>query len=101
MYASIAEQSADVQARLVLFNMFDGLEQGRIREKAAIFDRCANTGIVLQHTLAGADILMSNFGVAHLALRQSNRFARGFDAGMRPVACEFINVGSSRQGDGV
>src|SRR6266852_2166151 len=70
-------------------------------EKAAIFDRCADTGIVLQHTLAGADILMSNFGVAHLALWQSNCFARGFDAGMRPVACKFINIGSTRQGDGV
>src|SRR5579859_6603368 len=44
---------------------------------------------------------MSNFGVAHLALWQSNCLARGFDAGMRPVACEFINIGSSRQGDGV
>ena len=47
--------------------MLDSLQQRRVLEETAVFNRLADTGIVLQDALPRADILMAHFRIPHLA----------------------------------
>ena len=55
--------------------MLDSFQQCRVLEEAAVFNRLADTGIVLQDALARTDILMAHFRVPHLAFWQAHRWA--------------------------
>src|SRR5579859_2012096 len=61
----------------------------------------ADTGKLLQHALARADVEMPDLRVAHLALGQANRRTGGGDLGVRPLPLDGVQVRLAREGDGV
>src|SRR5947209_4130814 len=81
--------------------MLNGFEEGRILEEGAIANGFADTSVVLQHTLACPNILVSHFRVAHLTFRQPHSFTRGFDRSMRPLLCDLVDVRCMCEGNGI
>ena len=49
----------------------------RLREGFAAHNRIVDSSATLQDDLAGADSVMANFTVAHVALRNADPFAAG------------------------
>src|SRR5436305_15083313 len=84
---------------LILLDMFYRFEEHRIMEETAISNGLADACIVLQYTFTRADILMSYFRIAHLALRQTDRLTGSFHSGMRPFARNLIQMRCAREGN--
>jgi len=61
----------------------------------------ANAGQVLHHQTAGADIEMSDLGIAHLSFRQANILARSSQQGVRAGRPQLVEAGSARLANSV
>src|SRR4029450_3121384 len=63
--------------------------------------RCIDAGQVLHHETAGAHVEMSDFGIAHLSLRQADIFSRSAQEGVRTARPQTIESGSPGLSNGV
>jgi hypothetical protein len=66
-----------------LFERFNQPLQRRSLRHAAVPDRIVDTGQVLHHNPACTDVEVTNFGVAHLPVRQADVPSGGAQKGMR------------------
>src|SRR5579859_325509 len=101
MHAAVADQAAEMQRAVVLLRVLHSLKQRRVLEERAIMDRRGDTGKLLKHALARADVQMAHFRVAHLAFGQTHCRATGGKPGMGIGARELVDMGSLRQRDGI
>ena len=71
--AAVGQKSEDVQRLAAALCIVHRLDVGGIFKEAAVLYRIAYAGQILKNDSAGADVRMSDLGVAHLPLRQSDR----------------------------
>ena len=87
VYATWRNEAHKMQGTMVLLNAFHNGNQSFILEEIAILDVTGDTGQLLIDSAASTDVGMTNFGVAHLTIRQADVFA-----GCLKLACmEFLN----------
>jgi len=79
----------------------DGVHERGIGIEFAVLDRLGDPGQFLVDDSACADIHVADLGIAHLAGRQSNRFARCLQQGVRAIVQESVPVRRVAGGDGV
>ena len=60
-----------------------GGQQLGVAEESAAFDLGIHPGEGLVDDAAGADVHVADFGIAHLAVRQTDEAALGMDQGIR------------------
>jgi hypothetical protein len=77
------------------------IEERRPPEERAVGDRRVDPRKVLQYGPAGAEVEMTDFGVAHLPGGQPDRVLGRPQAGMRPATEEAAPDGHLGRGDGV
>ena len=70
-----------MQRSASLFDLLHSLEQYRIGEKITITDCFGNPGQFLINDSTGTDVQVTDFRIAHLSVRQTDRFARTFQGG--------------------
>ena len=75
-------------------------QSGRLLD-LAVGDRLADARQVLHHDAAGADVEMSDLGIAHLPLRQADIRARRAQEGVRAGVPQAVEGGGARLADGV
>ena len=80
MHAARRQQAEDMQR--ALFAGLDGFQQRRITPELAGFDGVFDLGVILIHHPSGADVHVTDFGVAHLPGGQPDHFFRGVDDGV-------------------
>jgi hypothetical protein len=83
------------------FSCVDDLIQRQIAGEVAIADGAVDARVFLIHHATGADVQMPDFGIAHLAGRQSNRGFGSLDQRMGIILPELIEIGFVGAGDGV
>jgi len=101
MHAAGRNQSHDVNRTFGLPGLVDQCQQDRPARKTAILDGQVDARQVLGDHPSGADIHVTHFGIAHLALGQAHRIARGFQQGMRPFLEQPGVIGRGGRGDGI
>ena len=101
MHAAGRHQAHDVDRALGAFGFINQREQHGAPRQAAIFDGDVDARQILRHDAAGADIHVTDFGIAHLALGQAHGIAAGFQQGMRTGGQEPGVVGCGTLGDGI
>ena len=83
--ASIRDQPDKVERSLAIGGRLYRVHQGGVLEEGAIGDRVVDLDQVLFHHAAAAESQVSDFGVAHLAIRQADRQAGSAYQGVRLV----------------
>ncbi len=73
----------------------------RLLRKFARLDGAIDSRVVLVNHAARTNIQMADFGVAHLAARQTDRTFRSIDGRVREFVPQPIPVGFGRAADGV
>jgi hypothetical protein len=101
MHTARPNQPHQVELAIVALDVLDGLEQRGIAEERAVDDRRGHARVLLQHALAGSDVEVSHLGVAHLALRQPDRWPRRLELRVWPLTCEAVQMRRGGQRDGV
>src|SRR6266478_4440028 len=79
MDAAVGKKSEQMEATASTACVLHGCEEHRVREELAILDHQFDTRAVHVDDTAGADIEMSHFTVAHLAVGQPHIFPAGMD----------------------
>ena len=74
--ATLRQQAQNMHGLAIGDGFVDGGAKGRVFEKLAVADRLGDTGEVLLHHAAGAEVHVADFGVAHLPVRQTDIHAR-------------------------
>ena len=72
MHATVGQQAHDVHGLALGNSLVDRRAKGRVFEELAIADRFGDTGEVLIHHAASAQVHVANLGVAHLPVRQAD-----------------------------
>ena len=102
VHAARRNQAKHVQGGVRgLVDRIAGRDKFRVVEKASIRDRRVDPGQILIHHPAGAQIHMPDFGVAHLAFRQTHTQAGGMHQRMRAIAQQRTPMRQVRLGHGV
>lgn len=92
VYAAVGQQSHQMQGRIVFLAVFDCRKQSFVFEEVAILNRFCNAGQLLINDAASADVGVSNLGVAHLTIRQTNIQTGCTQLGVRILSEIFIKV---------
>ena len=77
MDAARGDQPPDMQRGIVLFAVFDRSQESRVLKEITVLDRLGDPGQVLIDDAAGAHVQMADLGVAHLAVRKTDKQAAG------------------------
>ena len=77
MDAARGDQTPDMQRGIVLFAVFDRSQESRVLKEITVLDRLGDPGQVLIDDAAGAHVQMADLGVAHLAVRKTDKQAAG------------------------
>ena len=101
MHTARRHQAHDVAAAAGLPQAFDQALECRRTCDIAAGDRRVDAGQILQHETAGADVEMSDLGIAHLPLRQANILARSSQQGVRAGRPQLVEAGSARLANSV
>ncbi len=91
VYAASREQTHDVYRFAAIFCLVDRIGQHRVSEESTLFNFNIQTGKVLIHDAARAQVDVTHFGVAHLAIGQANFQARRINQGMRTFCPQRIH----------
>ncbi|VTR18870.1 Uncharacterised protein [Serratia fonticola] len=70
--ATRGHQAHDVYRFACLHGLVDGAGQRCVGEEVTVFDLFIQTGQVLIHDAAGAEVHVTDFRVTHLAIRQAD-----------------------------
>src|ERR1700682_1140166 len=101
MHAAVGKKSEQGKATASAARVLHGCEQHRVREEFTILDHQFDTRAVHVDDTAGADIEMSYFTVAHLAVGQPHVFPAGMDKRVGIFAEQAIVGGLAGQRDGI
>jgi hypothetical protein len=93
MHTTIAKQSGYVQIAVVFAGMGDGIEEGVIMIKTAIFDATVDTGNVLHYHKTSAEVEMPDFRIPHLPHWQADMFFGCINQGTRASGTPMIEIG--------
>ncbi len=74
VHPAVGKQAHEVERRIVSLDVPDRCQELFVVKKAAVFDRFGDAGEFLVHDAAGADVQVAYFGVAHLAVGQTDIF---------------------------
>ena len=99
VHAAVADQTEQVQARIVREHMVHRLVQLRIFKEGTVFDRICDQRQILIDDAAGTDIEVADFAVAHLSLRQADSLAAAQQLGIGIRCEEVVKVRLFRDGD--
>jgi hypothetical protein len=91
----------DVDVAVVGTGMRDGIEKSVVVEEAAVFDTAVDAGDILHHHKPSAEVEVTDFGVPHLARRQSHMLLRGINQGRRAARAPAIEIRRAGLLDGV
>ncbi len=83
MHPARREQAQEMGAAATRLELGDEVAQARVARERAVLDRLVDARQILEHDPAGAEIHMSDLGIAHLALRQPDGMGRGVEERMR------------------
>ncbi len=83
VHAAGREQTHDMQAMAAGFGGGDGGQQLGILAETSVLDGSIDPGQILINDTAGTDVHMTDFGIAHLAIWQTDETALGMDQGIR------------------
>ena len=101
MHAARRDQAHQVAGAAGLPQALDQADQGRGLLDLAVGDGLADARQVLHHDTAGADVEMSDLGVAHLPLRQADIPARREEEGVGAGVPQTVEGGGARLAHGV
>ena len=101
MHAPRRDQAHQVAGAAGLPQARDQADQGRGLLDLAVGDGLADARQVLHHHTAGADVEMSDLGVAHLPLRQADILARREEEGVGAGVPQTVERRGARQVHGV
>ena len=73
--AAVGNEPEKMQAGIVGQHVVHRFVQFRICKEGTVFDRIGDQGQILVDHTAGTDVEVPDFTVAHLAVRQADRFA--------------------------
>ena len=90
-----------MQGMVILFRVMQRLEIDGIPEEFAGFNRKADAGKNLKNDAAGTDVGMADFGVAHLAFRQTDIQAGRLQLGVREAGKKRIQIRFAGSGNGI
>ena len=82
VHTTIRYQAHQVKRTPLFCSILDSRQQSRIVEKVAVFYFIVDTHQVLAHHSTTTQGHVSDFGIAHLAIRQPHRAAAGIERGM-------------------
>ena len=99
--ASVGEQADHVECSSLLRGEFAGASQGGVSVETAVGDGGVDAGHVHANDASGAEVEVSNLGVAHLAIGEADEVLTGADEGVREVAKELVVGGLAGECDGV
>ena len=100
VHAAIADEAHDVETAALSGMVHEDLEDGVIVDFARR-DHAVDTGHIHLDDAAGTDVEVADFGVAHLAIGQTDVLACGVDEGVREVTQERVVGWFFGLGDGV
>ena len=87
---TIGQQAQDVHGLACSHGLVDRGANGRVFKELAIADGFGDTGEILIHHAAGAQVHVADLGVAHLAVRQTDIHARTRDQAVRHARAKTI-----------
>jgi hypothetical protein len=99
--SAVGEQADEMEGSSFLAREVDGVGECGIGEEAAIGDGSVNAGHVHAHDASRAEIEMAHFGVAHLAVRQTNVVVAGTEESVGVGREEPVVRGLAGERDGV
>src|SRR5215471_16247040 len=99
MDAAIAEEAEKMQAMLP--SVLHQVEEQRVLEEVAPQDGRVDAGNFLVDDASGADVQVSDFGIAHQSVRQADAFAGSVNESPGILLEELGVVRRARQRDGV
>ncbi|MND93237.1 hypothetical protein D3C80_854180 [compost metagenome] len=101
VYAAIGQQAHEVHGFSGGDRFVHGSADGRILEELAVADRFGDASEVLIHHAAGAEVHVTDFGVAHLAIRKADVHAAARDQAVRHGGPQAVQYGLLRGEDSV
>ena len=101
VYATRRYKAHEMQSTAICLNLRSNTYQCLIGEEIAVLDSLGNTGQRLIDDTASTDIGMTNLGVTHLTIRQTNMLARSKDLSVRELCLQTINYRSLCDIDGI
>ena len=81
-----------MQGRIVFLAIFDCAQQRFVLEEVAVLNGFGDAGQLLIDDAAGADVGVTDLGVAHLAIRQTDIQTGGTQLGVWILSKIFIEV---------
>lgn len=101
-HAAVRHQAAEVKTPVAVLRRLHDLLDNLVVAELALFDGLVDTDDVLPDDTAGANVQMTDFGVAHQALRKTDSQRGGFELGETGGALgEMVHDGGLGGGNGV
>ena len=97
--AAVGNQPEEMQLRHA--RLLQGFDDGRVREEFAVGDQAVDAGDVHLHNAPGADVQVTHFAVAHLAIGQADEVIGGVQQGVGILPQQLVVRRLARQRDGV
>ncbi|MNZ59880.1 hypothetical protein D3C78_779330 [compost metagenome] len=101
VHAAIGQQAHEMHGFAGGDGFVHGRADGRVLEELAVADRFGDASEVLIHHAAGAEVHVTDFGVAHLAIRKADVHAAARDQAVRHGGPQAIQYRLLRRENGV
>lgn len=101
VYASVADQSEQVQGFLFFFRMLEGFQEGLVGSKGTVAYGYMDSLQFLVYDAAGSEIEVPYFRVTHLSLREPDRLSAGYQGRVGIAVVKGVGEGSMCVPDGI
>ncbi len=101
VHAAVGHEADEVERIAAASDAIHRRDERRVLEKITVADALVDAREVLVDDAAGAHVHVADLGVAHLARRQADGFARGDELGVRIAHEQLVEHGRPRHRDGV